>query len=125
MNTSSIVCKKNESAEKFFTFHPDSQISQLAIELLSEKYTLSKVHSKMKEMISDEERLNDLTPRLIYEYKMSIVIEQMRQKLAEMKAAVDAGNNTLVDSLMKDIRDLDEAKKVLSKNLGERIIIKI
>lgn len=117
--------QKNESAEKFFTFHPDSQISQLAIELLSEKYTLSKVHSKMKEMISDEERLNDLTPRLIYEYKMSIVIEQMRQKLAEMKAAVDAGNNTLVDSLMKDIRDLDEAKKVLSKNLGERIIIKI
>lgn len=117
--------QKNESAEKFFTFHPDSQISQLAIELLSEKYTLSKVHSKMKEMISDEERLNDLTPRLIYEYKMSIVIEQMRLKLAEMKAAVDVGNNTLVDSLMKDIRDLDEAKKVLSKNLGERIIIKI
>jgi hypothetical protein len=79
----------------------------------------------MKEMISDEERLNDLTPRLIYEYKMSIVIEQMRLKLAEMKASVDAGNNTLVDSLMKDIRDLDEAKKELSKKLGERIIIKI
>jgi DNA primase len=117
--------QKNESAEKFFTFHPDSQISQLAVELLSEKYTLSKVHSKMKEMISDEERLNDLTPRLIYEYKMSIVIEQMRLKLAEMKASVDAGNNTLVDSLMKDIRDLDEAKKELSKKLGERIIIKI
>ncbi len=117
--------QKNESAEKFFTFHPDSQISQLAIELLSEKYTLSKVHSKMKEMISDEERLNDLTPRLIYEYKMSIVIEQMRLKLAEMKAAVDAGNSTLVDSLMIDIRDLDETKKELSKKLGERIIIKI
>jgi DNA primase len=117
--------QKNESAEKFFTFHPDSQISQLAVELLSEKYTLSKVHSKMKEMISDEERLNDLTPRLIYEYKMSIVIEQMRLKLAEMKAAVDAGNSTLVDSLMIDIRDLDETKKELSKKLGERIIIKI
>jgi hypothetical protein len=79
----------------------------------------------MKEMISDEERLNDLTPRLIYEYKMSIVIEQMRLKLAEMKAAVDAGNSTLVDSLMIDIRDLDETKKELSKKLGERIIIKI
>ena len=116
---------QTNSAEKFFTFHPDPQISQLAIELLSEKYTLSKVHSKMKEIIPDENRLNDLTPRLVYEYKNSLLIEQVRLKLDEMKTAAETGNNNLVISIMKEIKDLDEAKKKLAKELGERIIVKI
>ncbi len=116
---------QTNSAEKFFTFHPDPEISQLAIELLSEKYTLSKVHSKMKEIIPDENRLNDLTPRLVYEYKNSLLIEQVRLKLDEMKTAAETGNNNLVKSIMQEIKDLDEAKKSLSKELGERIIVKI
>ncbi len=114
-----------ESAEKFFTFHPDPQISKFAIELLSEKYTLSKVHSKMKELISDEERLTELAPRLVYEYQNSLLIEQVRLKLEEMKSASETGDNNLVIKIMTEIKNLDEAKKELSKKLGERIIIKI
>lgn len=119
-------CMQHENdAEKFFTFHPDPKISRLAIELLSEKYTLSKVHSKMKEVLSDEDRLHELAPRLIYEYKNSLLIEQMRLKLTEMKNAAESGNNDQVFSIMKEIKELESTKKLLSKKLGERIIIKL
>lgn len=119
-------CMQHENdAEKFFTFHPDPKISRLAIELLSEKYTLSKVHSKMKEVLSDEDRLHELAPRLIYEYKISLLIEQMRLKLTEMKNAAESGNNDQVFSIMKEIKELESTKKLLSKKLGERIIIKL
>ena len=113
------------NSDKHFLYHPEAQISQLAADLVTERYTLSKVHSKIKQVETDSDRKNDLIPRVIYEYKNSLIIDFHRQKLLELKAASEAKNNTLVDEIMRGITELESVKKQLSKTLGERIIIKI
>ncbi len=111
--------------ERFFLYHPNSQISQLTADLVTEKYTLSKVHSKIKKVETDIDRLSELVQRVIFEYKNSLILDEVRQKLIELKAASDAKNNARVDEIMREMAEKDEIKKQLSKNLGERIIIKI
>lgn len=113
------------TAERFFLYHPDSQISLLTADLISEKYTLSKIHSKIKKIESDADRLIELVPRVVFEFKNSLILDMIRQKLLELKAANDAKNNEQMDQIMLEMKQLDEVKKQLSKTLGERIIIKI
>ncbi len=115
----------NFVAERFFLHHANNEISTITADLISEKYVLSTIHSKIKKVETDADRLNLLVPRLIYEYKNGIFIDMMNQKLLEMKSANDAKNNKLVDEIMQEMSKLDVIKKQLSKTLGERIIIKL
>jgi DNA primase len=118
-------CKEpNFVSERFFVHHSDSGISILSADLISEKYTLSKIHSKIKRVETDAERLDNLVPRVVYEFKNSLMLEMIKQKLLEMKVANDNKNNQLVDELMREMANLDRVKKQLSKTLGDRIIHK-
>ena len=117
--------QENFAAERFFLYHPNGQISILAADLISEKYTLSRIHSKIKKVESDLDRLIELVPRVVFEFKNSLILDLIKQKLLSLKAAGEAKNNALVDQIMEEMKQLDEVKKQLSKKLGERIIIKL
>ena len=117
--------QENFVAERFFLYHSNSEISTITADLISEKYVLSTIHSKIKKVESDAERLTLLVPRLVFEYKNGIFIEMIKQKLSEMKIAYDNKNNKLVDEIMLEMSQLEVVKKQLSKTLGERIIIKL
>jgi DNA primase len=93
--------------------------------LITDKYTESKVHSKVKKVIPDSERLNEYVPRLVFEFKNSLVIDMIKQKLMELKAANDSKDTELYRQIMLDWDQLEVLKKQLSKTLGERIIIKL
>ena len=112
-------------AERFFLYHSNGRISMLTADLISEKYTLSRIHSKIKKIDTDAERLMELVPRVVYEFKNSLILDIIKQKLLEMKAANDSKNNKLVDEIMREMSQLEIVKKQLSKTLGERIIIKL
>lgn len=116
--------QENFVAERFFVHHQNGEISVLSADLISEKYTLSKIHSKIKKVASDVERLADLVPRVVYEFKNSLMLDLMKQKLLEMKVANDNKNNPLLDEIMKEMANLDRIKKQLSKTLGDRILHK-
>ncbi|HOL00788.1 MAG TPA: DNA primase [Paludibacteraceae bacterium] len=117
--------QENFNAENYFLHHSNSEISKLVADLISQKYTLSKIYSKVKKIDAESEKLRDYVERVILEYKNSIVVSQLREKLIEMKKATEDKNEELVKQLMKEIEQLEEIKNQLSKNLGERIIIKI
>lgn len=111
-------------AERFFLYHQNGQISMLTADLISERYTLSKIHSKIKKVETDAERFIDLIPRVVFEFKNSFILDMIKQKLVQLKAASDAKDHDLCASIMQDWGQLENAKKQLSKTLGERIIIK-
>ena len=113
------------NAEKFFLYHSQTELSQLTAELITEKYSLSKLHSRVKRVETDEDRLSELVPRLIYEYKNSLILETIRKKLVQLKAASDSKNHQQIAQLMSEMSALEQLKKQLSKVLGERIIIKL
>ncbi|MEI8085143.1 MAG: DNA primase [Paludibacter sp.] len=112
------------TAERFFLYHSNSEISQLTADLISEKYTLSKIHSKLKKVEEDVDRFIDLIPRVVFELKNSIMLSLIKQRLTDMKVANDNKNHKLVDEIMREMSQLEVVKKQLSKTLGERIIIK-
>ena len=117
--------QQNFIAERFFLYHQNGQISMLTADLVTEKYTLSKVHSKIKRLETDAERFIDLVPRVVFEFKNCLILDMIKQKLLQMKAANDVKNNKLVDEIMQEMSQLEVVKKQLSKTLGERIIIKL
>ncbi len=112
-------------SERYFLHHSNEEISLLTADLISEKYILSKIHSKVKKVEEDSDRFIDLIPRVVFEFKNSHILAIIKQKLIEMKNANDNKNHKLVDEIMYEIGQLEVVKKQLSKTLGERIIIKI
>jgi len=117
--------QENFAVEHFFLYHSQSEISNITADLISEKYTLSRIHSKIKKIEEDSDRLLELVPRVVFEFKNSLILEMIKQKLINLKTANDNKNNALVDEIMQEMSQLEVTKKQLSKKLGERIIIKI
>jgi DNA primase len=113
------------NAEKHFLYHPNPEIAKLTTDLITERYTLSKIHSKIKEVKTDAQKLHDFVPRIIYEFKISLVIDVIKEKLLQMKEASETKNYQLVDEIRQDYIALDEVRRQLAKELGERIINKM
>ncbi len=106
-----------EELERYFTTHADATVSSATVELITEKYTLSKIHSKFREVESDDKRLHELAPRYIYEYKLALIMNKRREKLLEMKKASESGDMNHLKELMLEIEEIDYFKTALSKEL--------
>lgn len=104
-------------AEKHFLNHPDFEISKISADLITEKYTLSKIHSKFRELETDDKRLNELAPRYIYEYKLALIMNSRKEKLLEMKNAAESHNMEKLKQIMSEIEQIDYFKNILSKEL--------
>lgn len=132
---------KDFLAERFFTRHPNPDISRLAVDLATDKYTLSKVHFKKtkegeekdeKKLKEEEERkekekkelLLDLVPRLIFEYKNKYILNAIKEKVLEIKQAAETQSED-INRLMNELGELNHIKLELSKRLGERIIVRL
>ncbi|MDE6491025.1 MAG: DNA primase [Muribaculaceae bacterium] len=108
--------------ERILGSSPDDGIRRLTTDLVSEKYQLSKVHTKYAKIETEEERLADLVPRAIYEWKDAILagrIHRLKQKINE---AFAAGDSAGVDSAMMQTMELTKLRAEFAKYLGERIV---
>ncbi len=108
---------------KFFTQHPDSEISQYASNLLAEKYVESKRWSKGGAFIeSESDLLSLLVPKLVQEYKLrnvKMMLKKLEHEINESSKSNDA------EKLMESINQYQNLKKVmkeLSDLLGFRTI---
>ena len=113
---------------RYFLSHPDPQVNKLASELMSDRYQLSKMHAKIlgEEMDDKHSRLleknllNSYVPRATTELKNFYVL----QKIEELKKEMKSGNMDDYVTLITQLKQLQEIKKVLAKELGERIVLK-
>ena len=118
--------EKGFNAETYFRMHPDYQISKLAIDLCTDPYIESKIHSKFKELPDEKERLIDLVPYLVINYKDAILKNQIDEIKVHIKELEKSGDYAQVIELTKELSELwSESKKLLAKHLRERIITKI
>lgn len=110
--------------EKELTSHPDDEIRNTVFSLVSEKYVLSKVHTKYSKIELEEDKLAELVPRAIYELKDAILechIRKLRSKIREVSSDKDCDKD-LLESLIKQNCDLVKLKSEFAKYLGERIV---
>ena len=112
-------------ASRYFLAHPNPNVSRLAANLISEKYQLSKYHSKYRELEQEQDKLDQLVTREIYAMKDAYILRQIKETQLGIKEAHAQGNEEKVFELMKQLTRLNEIKNVLSKELGERIVLKM
>lgn len=113
---------------RYFLAHPDPEVNKLASELMSDRYQLSKIHAKIlgEEMDDKHSRLleknllNSYVPRATTELKNFYVL----QKIEELKKEMKSGNKDDYVTLITQLKQLQEIRKVLAKELGERIVLK-
>ena len=110
-------------AERYFINHPNTAISQMALELVSERYQLSKYHSKYQTIVADEERLQDLSTEITISYKYAIVNESLKEVLRQLQDPTIATNSLKCAQTIKRYTELREVQAVLAKRLGERVVL--
>ena len=110
-------------SEKHFLFNEDGEVSKLATDLLSEKFIESKRWTKAGAFIEKEEEIIDyLVPRIIYEYKLRRVKILLREIEKEIDRAADENNFDLVIEEQSKYMNLKQVEKFLSEKLGSRTI---
>lgn len=113
------------TACRYFLAHPDPNISRLAANLISDKYQLSKYHTKYRELEQEEDKLEHLVLRDLYALKDAYILHQIKEIQAKIKETQSHGDMEGVLELMKQLTRLNEIKNVLCKELGERIVLKM
>ena len=101
-------------AESFYKFHPNPQISSLAVEMIAEKYRYSNSEKDLK--------LGELVTRLLYEIKLTVINMQIETVDAELKEAQSKGDWERQMRLLKYQPQLLEQRNEICKRLGNRVI---
>eukprot|EP01029_Cantina_marsupialis_P027924 TRINITY_DN774180_c0_g1_i1.p1 TRINITY_DN774180_c0_g1~~TRINITY_DN774180_c0_g1_i1.p1 ORF type:complete len:286 (-),score=40.48 TRINITY_DN774180_c0_g1_i1:129-863(-) len=116
--------KESFNAKTFFRDHSNEKVSQLAADILSEPYEESKIWSKNGSYVeSILEKLKDLVPKMVNEYKGKKVRILMKEVLQEMQKAQETGHSAKMMELMQQKMVLDQIKNAISKELGNRTIL--
>ena len=108
--------------ERYFTTHPDAEISLLAVDLVSEKYQLSKVHTKYQKVELEADRLWELIPRAIYELKNAILEQSIKQIQEQIKEASRNKDEQRIIELIEQNVELNRVRTALAKQIGDRIV---
>jgi len=117
---------------RYFLAHPEPEISKITADILSDKYQLSKVHTKQfgenvkreDTPMAEEKHLYKNVPRVLTELKDAYVTKRIAEIKEEMAARQKENNWDAAISLMQQLKELEEIKKTLAKILGERIILR-
>ena len=113
---------KDFCSERYFLTHPDPSISRMAADMLSDRYRLSK--SNEQAIVKDEERLHELVPHLLTDFKLAILEEDMKQTIQQLNLPEIAKDAQKAMNVMKHYKKLTETLKEMAKRAGDRVILK-
>lgn len=104
--------------------HPDDSVRTLTTELVSEKYTLSKVHTKFAKIETERDRLPDFVQRALLELKNATIeydLLEVRHKIAAASAPPNPDTDELKRLMERNV-ELNNEKAEFAKYIGERVI---
>ena len=106
--------------EKRLSSHLDDNVRRIALEMISDKHQLSKIHTKYGTIRSDDEQLFDLIPKALFNWKDAIIDCQINDLKQELSSSVNDIN--LSNDIMKEINELYNVRIKLAKELGDRVV---
>lgn len=118
-------------AATFFQHHPDAALSQLAVNLIADKYQLSSIYSQrsisenVKQEVkvqTDADVLPELIQRLLLELKYTIVNERIDAMQNMLKDAQNRGDWALIRTILEQQPLLMDMRQQLCRALGNRVI---
>jgi DNA primase len=116
--------EENFVAETYFTNHPDPQFSRLAVDLSTNKYIESKVHFRHRKKEEESEKLLNLVPYVLHNYRDAVLKKKIEDLSPKIKAAGENNDLESLTELIQQQKEWQETRKELAIHLGERIIMK-
>lgn len=119
-------------AATFFQHHPDAALSQLAVNLIADKYQLSSIYSQRSisenvtqevKVQTDADVLPELIQRLLLELKYTIVNERIDAMQAMLRDAQNSGDWELIRTILEQQPLLMNMRQQLCRALGNRVIV--
>lgn len=123
----------NWMAAKYFQHHPKAEVSQFAVDMLADKYELSRMYSKQMvsenvvkevDIPSDLDILPELVQRMLLELKYTIVNERIDSMQTMLKEAQKRNDWELIRTILEQQPMLMDIRQQLCKVLGNRVILK-
>lgn len=111
------------TTERYFINHPDTAISKMALELVSDRYQLSKYHFKNQTIVTDDKRLYELATEITISYKYAIVNESLKEVMRQLQDPAIAIDGLKCAQTIKRYTELREVQAELAKRLGERVVL--
>ncbi len=125
------------TAASFFLNNPDPEMSRAAAQMISDRYTLSRYHFKTSEksdeqeieknreasQLNDRNRLGELAPRMLMDFKYAVVKQEMKQVLQRMNQPDVQSDPAQCRSLMEQYMQLAAVERELAKVLGDRVVM--
>jgi DNA primase len=108
--------------DRHFVHHPDPVVSAIAVDMLTEQYTLSRIWSSRGAYVETEEmKLKEIVPDTVLKFKsdkIKIMQKELRRAMAEA-----AGDDEKIASLQERYKTMTSLQKKISSGLGGRIVL--
>ena len=111
-------------AERYFIAHSDPELSSIATELASDRYQLSKFHSKTQKITTDEERLFELVPLLMINFKNAIVAAELKHIMYALQDPANEADDEKCAALMQRYKEMKQIESLMAKRLGDRVVLR-
>ena len=129
------VSEPGFSAESHFLSHPDEGVSRVAMYLMDDRYRTIEEEPDDNNRMTDDER-QEIARKRLKELEKAIVHDLFALKGAYLLQRISAINSRIKElqtegrldeaiELMKEQKQLNEIKVALSRELGDRIILKM
>jgi len=116
--------KGEKVEEKTFIYSEDKTISELAVEIFTSRYEISKVWKRKDTYIElPGENLGTEVPKTVLAYKNKIIMIALSELTNKIKNTDPEADSEKITDIQKQVMNLNEIKKIISRDLGERIII--
>ncbi len=115
----------NEINEKYFLSHQDNSISQFAVDILSPKYKVSKRWKRTGNFVeTEEDKYAQVVKEAVLAFKNFKVQKLLEQVQDDLVNAQENQNLEEIERLYQQFISLSQLKLEISKNLGQRTILK-
>jgi DNA primase len=107
-----------------FVKHEDPEISSISADLLADSHELSKIwQEKLSYVETEEMKLKEIVGDVVLKFKSDKINQKRKELMLLLEEAVKAGDNEKISQLQKRYSALSTALGLISKQLGNRILL--
>lgn len=120
-----LIENDNEVTERHFVYHDNPGVRDLAVDIFTSRYELSKVWKRKESYVElPGENLGYEVPKSLLSYKMMVVEKALAQLRADLETTEKKNDIEQLNNLILRIQSLGTVKIALSDGLGGRTIIR-
>ncbi len=119
-----LIEHEREVTERHFVYHDNAGVRELAVDIFTSRYELSKVWKRKESYVElPGENMGYEVPKSLLSYKMMVVEKALVQLRSDLDTSEKNNDLEQLNHVIIRIKSLEQVKMALSQGLGGRIII--